>query len=300
MWSLRQLDSVDENGNVGRQVEKHIAGAQDKHREFFYQGVGARLRVKVTPGNPQSTPLLLCSGFGVSCDALESVVDVLGESTVIRFDAPGIGGSVKAGYWYRFNALANILCALLDELGYQTVDVLGISWGGMLAQEFTLSHPERCRKLILVSTLTGHVSVPATLMSSGLLNPNKWRKRDRFSRFASLVYGGNIPRALWRELTQQWRIHQISVLGGLAQVGAIPGWTSIHRLHRIKQPVLLMFGNDDAVIPLVNANIFQSLIPHAQLRIFDGGHLFPWTCRERLQREISSFRAPLIRRNQHE
>src|SRR5215469_15823176 len=122
---------------------------------------GQRLRTTIRRGDGSRTPLLLMNGIGANLELLQPFVDQLDPALdVIRFDAPGVGGSPTPLLPYRFPALAFLVGRLLDALGYDRVDVLGISWGGALAQQFALQHPVRCRRLVLVSTGTGALMVP--------------------------------------------------------------------------------------------------------------------------------------------
>jgi pimeloyl-ACP methyl ester carboxylesterase len=117
---------------------------------------GRVLRVAVRDGNPGWPPLLLCNGIGASLELLQPFVDALDPRRgVIRFDMPGIGGSPAPVVPYHLHTLPPLLAGLLDELGHEQADVLGISWGGGLAQQFALSRPQRVRRLVLVATGTG-------------------------------------------------------------------------------------------------------------------------------------------------
>src|SRR5438876_9084816 len=122
---------------------------------------GQRLRVAIRSGNGTRTPLLLVNGIGVNFEVLQQFVDALDPAIeVIRFDVPGTGGSPAPLIPYRFSAHARLVRKMLDQLGYQQVDVLGVSWGGALAQQFAFQYPRRCRRLIPVSTGTGALMVP--------------------------------------------------------------------------------------------------------------------------------------------
>ena len=122
---------------------------------------GQRLRSAIRPGNGTRTPLLMMNGIGINLEVLQPFVDALDPAIeVIRFDVPGTGSSPAPTIPYRFSALARLVGQMLDQLGYQQVDVLGVSWGGGLAQQFAYQYPERCRRLILVSTGTGALMVP--------------------------------------------------------------------------------------------------------------------------------------------
>src|SRR2546427_10072274 len=125
---------------------------------------GQRLRVAIRKGDGTRTPLLLMNGIGVNLELLQQFVDTLDPAIeVIRFDVPGTGDSPVPLIPYRFSVLAWLVTKMLDQLGYQQIDVLGVSWGGALAQQFAFQYPRRCRRLILVSTGTGAFMVPGPL-----------------------------------------------------------------------------------------------------------------------------------------
>jgi pimeloyl-ACP methyl ester carboxylesterase len=111
---------------------------------------GRTIRVAVREGAADWAPLLLCNGIGASLELLQPFVDALDPRRgVIRFDMPGIGGSPAPAVPYHLVTLPSLLAGLLDQLGYEQADVLGISWGGGLAQQFALRRPGRVRRLVL-------------------------------------------------------------------------------------------------------------------------------------------------------
>src|SRR5690349_3561137 len=122
---------------------------------------GQRLRIAIRPGDGERWPLLLLNGLGANLELLQPFVDALdGGIETIRVDLPGTGGSPAPAIPYRPPGLARLLARLLETLAYPEVDVLGLSLGGIVAQQFARRHPERCRRLVLVSTGTGAVMVP--------------------------------------------------------------------------------------------------------------------------------------------
>src|SRR6202023_2143942 len=128
--------------------------------ECYVATGGQRIRVNVRWGS--GVPLVLCNGIGASLEVLDPLVEQLDpDSTVVRFDVPGTGGSPTSVVPYAFPYLAWVLGRVLSKLGISVVDVLGISWGGALAQQFAFQNPRRCRRLVLVATGTGALMVPA-------------------------------------------------------------------------------------------------------------------------------------------
>ncbi|MET0190652.1 MAG: alpha/beta fold hydrolase, partial [Pseudonocardia sediminis] len=123
---------------------------------------GMTLRIAVRPGDPRRTPLLLVNGIGVGLESFDTLVEAVDPAvTVVRFDPPGAGGSPLCGRPYRMRGLALAMTGVLDALGHERVDVLGISWGGAVAQQFAHTAGDRCRRLVLVATGTGSLMVPA-------------------------------------------------------------------------------------------------------------------------------------------
>src|SRR5215467_797851 len=106
---------------------------------------GQRLRVIVRPGDGVRTPLLLMSGLGAELEVFQQILDELDPTLeVIAFDVPGIGGSPPPVLPYNPASLACLVACMLDALGCEQVDVLGVSWGGWLAQQFAFQHSSRC------------------------------------------------------------------------------------------------------------------------------------------------------------
>ncbi len=252
---------------------------------------GQRLRVAIREGNGTRTPLLLMNGIGVNLEVLQPFVDALDPVIeVIRFDVPGTGGSPTPLIPYRPSALARLMARMLDQLGYQQVDVLGVSWGGGLAQQFAFQYPERCLKLILVSTGTGAIMVPGhPLALLKISMPRRYQDPAQMARIAGEIYGGKIRTQpeLAHEFAQTARLD--SALGYIYQLLGGVGWTSIPWLHELRQPTLILHGDDDPLVPLANAKIMHRLIPHSKLYIFHGGHLGLGTSAQDLAQVVDQF-----------
>ena len=240
---------------------------------------GRALRVSVREGTPGWPPLLLCNGIGVSLELLQPFVDALDpRRPVIRFDMPGIGGSPAPVVPYHLATLPSLLAGLLDQLGYAQADVLGISWGGGLAQQFALSRPDRVRRLVLVASGPGALMVPGhPRVLLRMLTPRRHRNPAYAARIAGELYGGS---ARENPLVARDLLHATTRLGASVpargyfyQLISTVGWTSLPLLPRLKPPTLILAGDDDPIIPLVNARIMRRLIPRSQLHVYHGGHL---------------------------
>lgn len=227
-------------------------------------------------GLQDRTPLLLINGIGASFELLEPFVDALDPAIeVIRFDVPGVGGSPLPTRPYRFTGLCALIARMLTELGYDTVDVLGISWGGGVAQHFAAVQRPRCRRLVLVSTATGALMVPAKpSVLAKMITPRRYTNRAFLEQVAGSLYGGSArtdPAGVTAAMNAHNRVG--SSRGYLYQLAAGAGWTSLPFLPLLVQPTLIVSGDDDPIIPLANARIMHKLIPNSTLHVFKGGHL---------------------------
>jgi poly(3-hydroxyalkanoate) depolymerase len=253
---------------------------------------GQRIRYSVRPGTARRRPLVLCNGIGTSLDVLDPFVAALPASLeVVRFDVPGVGGSPLPNVPYTFAGLALTLRRLLDRLGYRQVDILGLSWGGALAQQFAFQHPLRCRRLVLVGTGTGMLMVPAKPgVLYKMLTPRRHRDPQWARAVAPELYGGKVRQDPGR-ISEV--LHQRNVVGpkrGYAlQLAAGAGWSSLPALPLIRQPTLVVAGEDDPIVPLVNARLMSSLLPHGELHIYRDGHLGLLTSAEELAPVIVEF-----------
>jgi poly(3-hydroxyalkanoate) depolymerase len=253
---------------------------------------GRAIRVSVRESSPGWLPLLLCNGIGASMELLQPFVDALDPRRgVIRFDMPGIGGSPAPVLPYHLATSAPLLAGLLDQLGHERADVLGISWGGGLAQQFALSRPDRAGRLVLVATGTGALMVPACPgVLLRMLTPRRHRDPGYAARIAGELYGGSARKdpVVARDL-----LHATTRLGPARgyyyQLLSAAGWTSLPRLPWLRTPTLILAGDDDPVIPLANARIMHRLIPRSELHIYHGGHLELAAHPERIAPVVEAF-----------
>ena len=237
-------------------------------------GTGRRRRTAQPAANV--VPLLLINGIGASLELLAPFVDALDpDIEVISFDVPGVGGSPLPAVPYRFTGLCRLMGRMLTILGYERADVLGISWGGGVAQQFAFSQRARCRRLVLVSTGTGALMVPAKpAVLAKMITPRRYTDRTFLHQVAGDLYGGSArtdPTRITAAMNAHNRVG--SRRGYLYQLAAGAGWTSVPFLPLLRQPTLVLSGDDDPIIPLANARLMHRLIPQARLHVFHGGHL---------------------------
>src|ERR1700744_692741 len=240
--------------------------------ERYVNAGGQRIRVNVRHGS--GVPLVLCNGIGASLEVLDPLVEQLG-CTVVRFDVPGTGGSPTSPAPYGFPYLAWVLGRVLSELGIGVVDVLGLSWGGALAQQFAFQNPRRCRRLVLVATGTGAVMVPAhPRVLAKMATPRRFSDPDYAASIAGELYGGTV-RAHGEDVARLFvrQLHAGSKIGYLHQLLAGAVWTSLFALPAVRQEMLIVAGTDDPIIPVIHAHIMNALLPHSRLYLHSGGHI---------------------------
>ncbi len=250
---------------------------------------GYRLRIVSTLDEGEGIPLLIFNGIGASIELLEPVLRQLGVPAV-AFDMPGTGGSPARFVGVSMARFSDIGLSLLDSLEVDQTHVMGVSWGGGVAQEFARRHGSRTDKLILAATSMGQVMMPPGIrVMMHMASPLRYLSAAYFRNVASIIYGGDFrkdPDLVRRHVAM---MSPPSTLGYLQQLGAIGGWTSAFWLHRIEHETLVMAGADDPVIPLVNARMMVNRLPNGRLETFDCGHLFLLTRQRQAVRCIEQF-----------
>ncbi|MFK8024202.1 MAG: alpha/beta fold hydrolase [Ilumatobacter sp.] len=251
-------------------------------------------RLRVTVENAGAgRPLLLVNGIGATGDLFGPFRRHLQDRETIAFDAPGVGGSPTPTFPYSMRKMAGIVAGLIDELGHDQVDLLGLSWGGGLAQEVAHRHPEMVRRLILTATMPGVTSVPGRPLALGILmSPIRYYSPAYLKRVAPTLYGGAIREnpQLLDEHAKQRAARPPTQLGYAYQLSAIQRWTSLPWLHTLPHRTLVLAGDEDPIVRLVNGRIMANQIPDGRLHVVEGGgHLFLFTRGEEMAEVVSDF-----------
>jgi poly(3-hydroxyalkanoate) depolymerase len=251
---------------------------------------GQTLRVGVRRGDQTGPPLLLFNGIGANIELVEPFLDALDGPEAIIFDVPGVGGSPAPRLPYRPSMLARLSARLLDQLGYAQVDVLGVSWGGALAQQFAFQQAQRCRRLVLAATSPGHVMVPGKLtVLLKMATPRRYKDPDYMQRIAGDIYGGAFRGSPELAPKHLRHVHWASDYGYYLQLVAGFGWSSLPWLRFLGQPTLVIMGTDDPIVPVANGRILATLIPNARMVTIDDGHLFLVTSPSASAKLVSEF-----------
>lgn len=236
---------------------------------------GQSLQVALRRGKEGRTPLLLFNGIGANWELAKPFLEALTDTPAIIFDVPGIGGSPLPAMPYRPSTLARLAAGLAAELGHDTVDAAGVSWGGGVAQQFAHQYPKLCRRLVLAATSTGAIMVPARpSVLWKMATPRRYTDKGYMKKVAPEIYGGAFRRDPSLIGPHANAMQGTRSLGYFYQLLAMTGWTSLPWLPFLRQPTLVLMGSDDPLVPLINGRILASLIPNGSLKVIDDGHLF--------------------------
>ena len=225
-------------------------------------------------------PLLLIMGLGGSRREWRRLLPALSAKyRVIVFDNRGTGETVHSDEAFSIPLMASDAQKVLEAANIESAHVLGMSMGGMIAQEFALNYPEATRSLLLtVTNCGGREAVPAALevylalQGRGVATPE-----DAFWAMAPYIYDESTPRErLAEDLAAREGVFT-KPENFMRQLQAIMTWQgTFSRLSNIKAPTLVLHGANDRLIPCANARILADAIPNAELvELEDASHIYP-------------------------
>ncbi|HEY7960325.1 MAG TPA: alpha/beta hydrolase [Solirubrobacteraceae bacterium] len=219
--------------------------------------------------------------------------DLRRDFEVIVYDHRGVGESSRMAQPFTIAELAQDAAGLLAALDIARAHVVGISMGGMIAQELVLAHPQLIDTLTLGCTYCGGEGSSLTTQDvlQELTEAALSGDRDRALRAA---WEANVSAELaadpgaWETFRAIGRERAVALPVVMAQMQAIGGHDTSIRLDGVRAPTLVVHGTADQMIPVANAHVIAGHIPDARVEIFDGvGHLFFW---ERPQRSAELVR----------
>lgn len=242
--------------------------AGSAHRQLRIRGLRVHAEI-----HGQGEPLLLHSGLWAEAALWRPLLPYLSGYQVIAFDPPGIGRSDMPVLPLTMAGLASVGAAVLDELGIESAHVLGTSFGGAVAQQMAIGHPRRVRRLVLVSTSVGGLSWPGDPMALWLFMQPRTFEPPRLQEVAGTVFGGRLRAE--PELVRSLRIRRPrSLQAAMYRMAPLFGWTSLPWLWAIRQPTLIICGDDDPITPHVNHAMMAMMMRDARLHtVRGGGHL---------------------------
>jgi 3-oxoadipate enol-lactonase len=241
-------------------------------------------------------PLLMIMGMsGSSLSWGEPFLEDLRQDfELIVYDHRGVGASTPLNGPITIREMAEDAAGLLAALEIDTAHVLGISMGGMIAQELALAHPNRIRTLAVGCTYCGgpgsvHIDEEAL---RPLIRARASGDRERILHASWEI---NVSPGYAQDPDAWARFVAIAIRRPVAipviaeQARAIAEHDTSGRLGEIATPTLVIHGSADQLLPVANGHMVAELIPGSQLEIFDGlGHLFFW---ERPERSADLLRA---------
>ena len=221
--------------------------------------------------------LVLLHGFAYDSRSWRPQLEDLSEDfTMIAWDAPGAGQSSDPPETFEIGDWADCLDAFLRIVEVERAHVLGLSWGGILAQEFYRRYPDQVRSLILADTYAG--------WKGSLPEPIPQQRLEACLRDASLppreFLAKYLPGMFSQAVTQEVRDEAASGMSEFHPAGfrlmakASADTDTRDLLPNIKTPTLLIWGDADARSPITVANQFHEAIPGSKLAIIPGaGHV---------------------------
>jgi pimeloyl-ACP methyl ester carboxylesterase len=231
-------------------------------------------------------PLLLIMGLsGTLLHWGEPFMEGLrGDFDTIVYDHRGVGASTRVEAPFTIADLAQDAAGLLDALELESAHVMGISMGGMIAQELALARSELIRTLTLGCTYSGGPGSslpPQPELGAAIMSGDR-------ERAVRAMWEANVSKRFAQDDAAYARFYAIGLERAVAvavtmeQLSAITRHDTSARLGALKMPTLVVHGTEDAIIPVENGRMVAGLIPDARLEIWpDTGHLFFWEQPER-------------------
>jgi pimeloyl-ACP methyl ester carboxylesterase len=234
-------------------------------------------------------PVLLIQGMSGSHAAWgDAFLAGLGEDLdLVAYDHRGVGDSTPQTDPFTIAQLADDAAGLLDALGWESAHVLGISMGGMVAQELALRHPPRIRTLTLGCTYPGgteaQLADPALIQElAGALLSGDRELALRVGFKANLSAAFVADEAHFEPFHAMATAVPVAVPVIMLQMQSVMGHDASARLESIEAPTLVVHGTEDRMLPVANGELIARLVPHARLELLEGvGHMFWWEQPER-------------------
>jgi pimeloyl-ACP methyl ester carboxylesterase len=257
------------------------------------ESAGTRIAYEV---RGDGDPLVLVHGLAYDRAGWGRLPDLLADHfTVVLLDNRGVGESDAPGGPYTVAQLAADVAAVLEAAAIERTNVLGVSLGGYVAQEFALTYPDRLEKLVLCSTAPGGPKaypMPQATVEVFARYPTMEREAGlRMFVENSLGQRGVRDRPELVEEIFAYRLgHAPSVAAWRAQAEAGATYDSYDRIGAIAAPTLVLHGGEDIVVDPRNAELLDELIPNAHLELVpERGHLLVWEDSDRVAELVTEF-----------
>jgi pimeloyl-ACP methyl ester carboxylesterase len=213
----------------------------------------------------EGPPLLLIMGIWGELRAWDPLIERLSGFRTIAFDAPGIGRTGLPAVPLSLPGLGQFATGVLDAVGVRRAHVLGVSFGGLVAQQVAAREPERVDRLVLASTLSGVLFVPGEPSALlRLLTP--WSLRPRGD--AGSLWGGRLRHDPALAARVGLRAPD-NLPAYLHRLSGLTGWLGAP--WGIRCPTLVLTGDDDPIVPPANSRILASTLRNARVHVVHGG-----------------------------
>jgi 3-oxoadipate enol-lactonase len=249
-----------------------------------------------TAGEGERAILLVMGLGGRAADWGSHFVSELAQRhRVVRFDNRGTGASTKPRTTWSMRDMVDDAAHVLDVAGIDKAHVIGISMGGVIAQMFALTHPERVDHLVLISTYAGgrKMESPQPDASDVFVFPTGVPRdeivRDRMRRITAPGFATAHPEIV-EELVQLALLQPTPMRTFGAQLQAILEAPLVDRISEIRAPTLIVHGDCDPLIPIGNGRAIHERMPHARFHVLEGcGHLPMWEMPDAFTRTVVDF-----------
>lgn len=226
-------------------------------------------------------PLVLIPGFASGIWSWFKQIDELSKHFhIICFDPRGISRSDKPQEAITIKLLADDVAALLDELGIENANILGVSFGGFVAQEFAISYPQKVKHLILCCTSFGgqnHVMPPVEILSA-FASTKELNSEERVRENLMLAFNRSYIETHTEEIDRVCKLHEANFVpeySYMLQFQAAAMFDTSVRVSCIQSPTLILTGDKDIIVPTENSYNLAELIPNSELKLIESGsHLF--------------------------
>jgi 3-oxoadipate enol-lactonase len=233
----------------------------------------------------EGPPVLYISGTGGDLRTAPGPFDspLARRCTLAAYDQRGLGRSDKPDVAYTMADYADDAAGLLDVLGWEGVGVLGVSFGGMVAQQLVLRHPAKVGRLVLCCTSPGGGGGSSYPLHELESLPEEERSRRalaladvRFDEAWQAAHPDEVEAVLAyrRQSEEHARGDPLAATGARRQLEARAGHDTWDRLPQVACPTLVCGGRHDGIAPPANSEALASRIPRAELELYEGGHLF--------------------------
>ena len=222
-------------------------------------------------------PVLLINGLATHTAMLEPMEESLDGFRLLQFDLPGSGQSATPSTPMLIRELARLSTVVMDHYGVKQAHVIGYSMGGLVAQQLAHDAPERVQRMVLLASTAGRGSFRGSILATiNMLAPARYLSPRIYAMTAGSLVGGRARHdTAWIADQGVLRLkHSPTWRGYLWQLCSIVGWSGFPILREVPHDVLVLAGDDDPIIPVVNAVMLTHMLPNGRLLVMRGeGHL---------------------------